>query len=124
MKKIEFEFYDIDEFVSFIKNKLSEKEKVKFLTTISKIEENGIMIASRQKWTKKISGQINLLEIRSKFSSNIVRALYFKSKQNNKYVITNYFKKKTQKTPQVEIDKALSRKRIYEERNNSNEQNR
>lgn len=123
MKKIEFEFYDIEEFINFVKKELSEKEKVKFLTTITKVEEYGLSVSSRQKWTKKLKGQINLLEIRSKFSTNIVRALFFISKKNQKYIITNCFKKKSQKTPEKEIQKALERKRLFEERNDYNESN-
>lgn len=60
---------------------LPDKERIKFASTIAKVETKGFYIASRQRWTRKIDGQINLLEVRSKFSSNNVRAPYFKSKK-------------------------------------------
>lgn len=110
----EFEYYDWDEFTNFLE-KLPNKQRVKFVSTISKVEDKGFYIASRQKWTKKITGQVNLLEIRSKFSNNIIRAPFFKS-SNGKYVITHGFKKKSQKMPKVELEKALDRKRLYEEK--------
>ncbi|MGN1284310.1 MAG: type II toxin-antitoxin system RelE/ParE family toxin [Candidatus Limosilactobacillus intestinavium] len=114
MNRFEFEYYDWDEFEAFLEA-LPDKERVKFTTTIAKVENKGFYVASRQRWTRKIDGQINLLEIRSKFSTNIVRAPYFKSKNGN-YVITHGFKKKSQKMPQVELDKALKRRKLYEER--------
>lgn len=114
MNMFEFDYYDWNEFADFLSS-LPAKERVKFAGTIEKIENKGFYIASRQRWTRKIDGQINLLEIRSKFSSNIVRAPYFKSSNGN-YVITHGFKKKTQKMPQVELDKALKRRKLYEEK--------
>lgn len=114
MSMFEFEYYDWDEFEAFLWT-LQDKERVKFVDTIAKVENKGFYIASRQRWTRKIDGQVNLLEIRSKFSSNIVRALYFKS-SNGKYVITHGFKKKSQKMPMIELNKALERRRLYEER--------
>lgn len=110
----EFEYYDWNEFVNFLED-LPVKERVKFASTIAKIENRGFYVAAKQRWTRKISGKINLLEIRSKFSSNIVRAPYFRS-SNDKYVITHGFRKKSQKMPKKELDKALERRRLYEER--------
>lgn len=73
----------------------------------------GIGVASRQRWTRKIVGYINLFEIRSRFSSNIIRASYFHS-SNGAYVITHGFVKKSEKMPVREIEKALYRRDIYE----------
>lgn len=112
MKKLEFHYYDKSEFENFL-DSLPTKQMQKFAETIKNVEEKGFAISSRQKWTKKIDGYINLLEVRSKFSSNIIRAPYFHS-SNGKYVITHGFKKKSQKMPQKEIDKALSRRNLYE----------
>ena len=78
----------------------SNKDRIKLLTTIQKIEEEGIQIAIRMKWVKKLDN--NLYEIRSKFGSNIQRAIYFQ-KVNNEYIITHGFTKKTQETPKREI---------------------
>ena len=70
-----------------------------------KIEEEGIQIAIRMKWVKKLDN--NLYEIRSKFGSNIQRAIYFQ-KVNNEYIITHCFTKKTQETPKREIEHGMN----------------
>lgn len=54
------------------------------------------------------------MEIRSKVSSNIQRALYFHV-INNRYIITHGFTKKTQKTPRSEIKHARQLKQEFEE---------
>ncbi|MBF2205087.1 type II toxin-antitoxin system RelE/ParE family toxin [Staphylococcus epidermidis] len=87
------------EFIQFVQD-LPDKDRIKLLTTIQKIEEEGIQIAIRMKWVKKLDN--NLYEIRSKFGSNIQRAIYFQ-KVNNEYIITHGFTKKTQETPKREI---------------------
>lgn len=110
----EFDYYDWDEFEKFLED-LHTKERIKFVTTIAKVEDKGFLIASRQRWTRKINGHVNLLEIRSKFFSNIVRAPFFKSSNGN-YVITHGFRKKSQKMPKSELDKALERRKRYEEK--------
>ena len=71
-----------------------QQNRIKLLTTIQKIEEEGIQIAIRMKWVKKLDN--NLYEIRSKFGSNIQRAIYFQ-KVNNEYIITHGFTKKLKK---------------------------
>lgn len=114
IKKLEFHYYDEEEFENFL-NSLPKKQRVKFVEIISKVEEYGFYISSRQRWTRKIEGQINLLEIRSKFSTNIIRAPYFHSSNGN-YVVTHGFVKKSQKMPKTELDKALLRRKSYEER--------
>ena len=114
MKKVEFNYYDEQEFEKFLDD-LPVKQLIKFTETIKNVEEHGFAIASRQRWTRKIKGQINLLEIRSKFSSNIVRAPYFHSSNGN-YVVTHGFKKKSEKMPSKELEKALKRKKMYEDK--------
>lgn len=74
------------------------------------IETYGLHVAERQKWTKKLEN--NLYEIRSKRASNIQRAIYFQSK-DNKYIITNGFTKKSQKTPASEKKIARDRRTLY-----------
>lgn len=44
-----------------------------------------------------------------------VRVPYFHS-SNGKYVITHGFRKKSEKTPEKEIEKALLRRKNYEEK--------
>ncbi|QNQ82232.1 type II toxin-antitoxin system RelE/ParE family toxin [Lactobacillus sp. PV037] len=115
MKKFEFSYYNEKEFEEFL-DKLPVKEMEKLILRISNIEEAGFRISSRQKWTKKLVGYVNLLEIRSNFSNDIIRALFFHS-STGQYVITHAFKKKSQKTPLSEINKALSRMKDYEKKN-------
>ena len=86
MKKIEFK--------NFL-DQLSDKDAAKLIATIQNIETYGLIISERQQWIKKLES--NLYEIRSQRSSNIQRALYW-----TKYVITNSFTKKSQKTPESE----------------------
>lgn len=73
------------------------------LSTIDKVQSNGMLIAQRLKWVRKLD--FNLYELRSKVSSNIQRAIYFHV-EDERYVITHGFTKKTQKTPLKEINHA------------------
>ncbi|MFC6207219.1 type II toxin-antitoxin system RelE/ParE family toxin [Levilactobacillus tongjiangensis] len=106
MEKIVFQSYKRpnghDEFIEWLR-KLPKKDRAKLLQTIAKIEENGLLPAQRLQWVKKVD--FNLYEIRSKIGSNIQRALYFHIVQG-KYVITHGFTKKTQKTPEHELQHA------------------
>ena len=74
------------------------------------IETYGLHVAERQKWTK--NWKIIYNEIRSKRASNIQRAIYFQFK-DNKYIITNGFTKKSQKTPASEKKIARDRRTRY-----------
>lgn len=112
MKVIELDYYDWDEFEEYL-DSLSDKDDAKLLAVINNIEEQGLAIAERQKWVKKLES--NLYEIRSKRSSNIQRTIYFHG-ENNKYVITHGFTKKTQKIPKSELEKELRRRGLYERR--------
>ncbi len=109
MKPIEFDYYDWQEFERFL-DQLPDKDAAKLLATIQKIEENGLLIAERQEWVKKL--ETDLYEIRSKRASNIQRALYFQI-QGSKYMISHGFTKKTQKTPESEKRLARTRKKYY-----------
>ncbi|WEV51171.1 type II toxin-antitoxin system RelE/ParE family toxin [Lactobacillus sp. ESL0731] len=115
MKKIEFEYYNWQEFKVFL-DSLPVKEAAKLYATINNIELYGLQIASRQKWIKKLES--NLFEIRSQYSSNIQRAIYFHF-ENNHYVITHAFTKKDQKTPVKEINKAKTRRMSFERGKNN-----
>ncbi|WEV42952.1 type II toxin-antitoxin system RelE/ParE family toxin [Lactobacillus sp. ESL0684] len=106
MKKPRFKSYTRpnghDEFLEFFIS-LSEKDKGKLAAQIDKIQSHGLEIAIRLEWVKKLDK--NLYEIRSKVSSNIQRAVYFHV-EDNQYMITHGFTKKTQKTPKREIEHA------------------
>ena len=110
MKVIEFDFYNWGEFEEYL-NSLPNKDAAKLLAIIDKIENLGLITAQKQKWVKKL--ERNLYEIRSKQGSNIQRSIYFHW-ENNKYVITHGFTKKTQKTPKREIVKGIHRREFYE----------
>ncbi|HEL1741442.1 TPA: type II toxin-antitoxin system RelE/ParE family toxin [Streptococcus suis] len=120
MKHPKFEFYTRPngrtEFVEFLQT-LPTKDKQKLLATISMIQEQGLLIAQRMEWVKKLDSEI--FEIRSKVSSNIQRALYFHV-VDDRFIITHGFTKKTQKTPAAEIKHAKVLKKEFEENNNGN----
>ncbi|MHA7612424.1 type II toxin-antitoxin system RelE/ParE family toxin [Weissella viridescens] len=114
MDKISFETFTRenghDEFIEWIQT-LPVKDRAKLLQTITKTEKEGMLVAQRLKWVKRID--TNLYELRSKVGSNIQRALYFHV-ANGRYIITHGFTKKTQKTPSREIEHALNlRKEWY-----------
>lgn len=100
MEKLTFDYSE--EFETFVLS-LPDKDRVKLLNMIQKIEQYGLVIAKKMKWIKKIED--DLYEIRSKVGSNIQRAFYFQIKGNS-YYITHAYSKKTQKTSQREIDRA------------------
>ncbi len=58
-------------------------------------------------------GTIGLYEIRIHFGSDIFRIFCFFDR-GNLIVLMNGFQKKTQKTPQKEIEKAIKIKQAYE----------
>ncbi|MBM6202794.1 type II toxin-antitoxin system RelE/ParE family toxin, partial [Staphylococcus epidermidis] len=62
------------EFINFIYS-LPDKDRIKLLKTIEKIENNGFPTAIRMEWIKKLDNGI--YEIRSKLGTNIQRAIYF-----------------------------------------------
>lgn len=92
---------------------LDDAQIVNTLALIEKIEFNGLQIAIKMKWVKKL--EKNLYEIRAKFGNNNQRVIYFQE-VNKQYVITHGFSKKTQKTPIREINKAKRlRERYFKE---------
>lgn len=117
MKKIEFDYYDWQEFEQFL-DQLPDKDAAKLVATIQNIEENGLLIAERQEWVKKLEN--NLYEIRSKRASNIQRAIYFQIKGTS-YLITNVFTKKSQKMPESEKKIARNRRQKYLKKEPKNE---
>ena len=67
----------------------------------------------REPYSKYLTDGI--FELRVKQGSDISRVLYF-FVVGRKIILTNGFRKKTQKTPQNEIDLALKYKTEYEQR--------
>lgn len=116
MNKPEFETYERpnghDEFAEWL-HTLPKKDRAKMLQVISDTQDQGLLVAQRMTWVKKLDGHKNLYELRSKVSTNIQRALYFHV-EKSKYIITHGFTKKTQKTPSTEIDHALDLREEWE----------
>jgi len=101
------------EFEEFL-DSLPALDSAKLLAVISNTENEGIIVAIKMQWVKKL--EHNLYELRSKQGSNIQRAIYF-HKLGTKYIITHGFTKKTDKTPKQEIQHArMMRQRYGEEK--------
>ncbi len=98
------DYYDV-----FIKNQRPRVQAKIFWTII--LIENIEKVPS--KYLKYIIGSDGVFEIRILTRNDIFRIFCFFNKQNE-LVLINGFQKKTQKTPQNEIDKALKIKHDYE----------
>ncbi|KRM37908.1 hypothetical protein FD47_GL000390 [Lentilactobacillus parafarraginis DSM 18390 = JCM 14109] len=86
MEKPEFETYKRpnghDEFDEWLQQ-LPIKDRAKLLQVITDTQDQGLLVAQRMTWVKKIASAKNVYELRSKVSSNIQRALYFHVKGPN-----------------------------------------
>lgn len=98
-------------FIDFL-NSLNPKFKAKTLRTIEMLENCGHDL--REPHSKALGD--GLFELRTKFSTDINRSIYFFF-EGDKAVITNGFIKKTNKTPKNEIDLAKRYRKEYLERN-------
>jgi len=74
----------------------------------------------KEPYVKPIKGAKykGLFELRVKFASDIGRIFYF-TYHNNTFVMLHGFTKKTEKTPQRKLDRALRYKEDYERRCNN-----
>ncbi len=88
---------------------LPVKMRIKALNSLNLLEEYGTRL--RPPYSKPLKDGI--FELRIKFASDITRIFYF-FYVGNTIVVTNGFIKKTQKTPQNELKKALRYKQDYE----------
>ena len=94
-------FYD-NHFIEFFqKHDGKVKEKIKYVLELIKQVEK-----VPEKFLKHLSGTNGLYEIRIEYQSNIYRIFCCFDKEKL-VVLFNGFQKKTQKTPQNELDKAL-----------------
>lgn len=111
----EIEFYETENNkipVQDFLNSLDKKMRAKAIKEILLLKDLGILI--REPYSKHIKDGV--FELRIKFGSNVSRIFYFFFVWD-KIVLTNGFIKKSQKTPQEEITKALKYKLDYERRN-------
>lgn len=90
--------------------KQSEKVKAKIIWTIELIEE---MERVPETYLKHLESTTGLYEIRVKYGKDIYRIFCFFD-QGKLIVLTTGFQKKKQKTPKMEIEKALKIKEDYE----------
>lgn len=87
---------------------LDKKMRAKLFSMIALLEDNGYEL--REPYSKHLSEGI--FELRAKLASNITRVLYF-FYADQKIILTNGFVKKTQKTPQREIERAKEYRTDY-----------
>ena len=87
---------------------LDKNMRAKLLHRIVLLRDNGT--ALREPYSKPIGDGI--FELRTVFSSNITRVLYF-FYRGQTIILTNGFIKKTQKTPRGEIDRAKKYRADY-----------
>ena len=91
--------------------RLREKVKKKVIWTIEVIEDLQVV---PEIYLKHIEGTEGLYEIRVQQGNDIFRIFCFFD-EGKLVILMNGFQKKTNKTPQTEIDKALKIKKEYEQ---------
>lgn len=94
---------------------LDAKMRAKAFGQIELLEKHGFQL--REPYVKPIKGARykGILELRVKFASDISRIFYFEYKEKT-FVLLHGFTKKTKKTPQRELERALRHKEDYERR--------
>jgi len=94
---------------------LNPKLRAKAYSDIMLLKKLGINI--REPYSAPIKGEKykGLFELRTKFSSDITRIFYF-TYDKNKFVLLHGFVKKTNKTPERELECAIKYKNDYEGR--------
>ncbi|SFM31036.1 type II toxin-antitoxin system RelE/ParE family toxin [Pelosinus propionicus] len=95
---------------------LPAKHRAKVYREIDLLEEFGIDLDYPHTCDLKGSKNKGLWELRIKFSSNISRIFYFLP-EGNKFVLIHGFVKKSNETPEREIEIARRRKKDYVNRN-------
>ncbi len=90
---------------------LPAKERAKVLRNIGLLKEFGLSAGAQ--FIEPIKN--GLFSLRTVFSGNQIRVLFF-TMVGNKVVLVHGFKKKTQAIPRGEIETALNRKKEYFER--------
>ncbi len=95
---------------------LEPKMRAKVLHYIDLLEKTGPNL--KEPYVSAIKGERyrGLWELRVKFASDITRVFYFAFK-NDTFVLLHGFKKKTNKTPENELEHALKYKNDFERRN-------
>ena len=119
-KKFTVEFYETEKgekpCLEFL-NTLEVKLRAKVFRDLTLLEEKGKEL--RLPYSEHLDDGI--FELRTKQGTNIVRNLYFFF-VGNKIIITHGFRKKTQKTPPEEIERAKKYREDYLARNPKKEE--
>ncbi len=119
-KKFTVEFYETEKgekpCLEFL-NTLEVKLRAKVFRDLTLLEEKGKEL--RLPYSEHLDDGI--FELRTKQGTNIVRNLYFFF-VGNKIIITHGFRKKTQKTPPEEIERAKKYRKDYLARNPQKEE--
>ncbi len=89
---------------------LPKKDVAKILKEIDLLEEFGLSLG--MPYIKKLVDSDGIWELRVKLSSNSYRVFYFNFERDT-FVLLHAFQKKTNKTPPLEISKAISRKNEF-----------
>ena len=111
MQEFEVIFYDKPDGTEPVKDfldSLDTKMRAKMLRTVLLLAENGTQL--REPYSKPLDDRI--FELRAKVGTDISRVLYF-FMIGKKVILTNGFIKKTQKTPNVELEKAKLYRKEY-----------
>ena len=110
-REYQVEFYEMPDGTKPLKNYLKElapKLRAKIYRAIDMLEENGPELREP---TSKLLRE-GIFELRAQVGSDISRVLYFFS-IDRKAILVSGFTKKTQKTPQAEIEKAEKYRNSY-----------
>jgi phage-related protein len=110
----DLDFYTLDDGIKPVEvflDSLNGKLRAKTVQELFLLEEKGNQL--REPYSRHIEGGI--FELRIKQSSNIARVFYF-FYVGRRIIATHGFVKKTQKTPRVEIDRALKYKDDFHRR--------
>lgn len=94
---------------------LNPKIRAKVYSEIELLQKHGTSL--REPYVKPIKGEKykGIFELRVKFASDISRIFYFTFRKNT-FILLNGFIKKSDKTPQRELDRAKQYKDDYEMR--------
>lgn len=100
----------LDDFLNELKKSGNINDLYKIQDYVIKLEELGNQILTNSNWAKVLDDGI--CELRP----NKNRIIYFYCSDNGHYILLHGFKKKTNKTPQNEIEKAKKEAADYERR--------
>lgn len=96
-------------------DELNPKEKAKVIREIDLLAEFGPALIFPH--TSKMEGDKNkdIYELRPQLGNNIFRVFYFSVPVDGsvKYILVHGFRKKSEKTPEKELEKARNRRKAY-----------